>query len=552
MTSRALRRFRLVAVSAWLGCAAIVSENVARAEEPKAADKFLHTWGSEPDPAPVSPPPSATASEAKRGEDERTAPGVATSSADGAPSEDSGPRPVSTRGLKYVIERVEVRGNRSTLPRVILRFLKFSPGDTLDVDDPELSRVRFRLLSTGFFRDVQIALRRGKARGTVTLLVTVEERNTIVVNDVWLGLSADAEPNGSAKPLTAFGGIDLAETNLAGTGVTLGGAVAVAERQLALRTRFSDPDFLRSGWTVEGQLLYNNAKDFFGQRDALVDDPSSLSLKDYAVVAYERAGGLVGVGHALGAPNTQLYFDYRLESLSATLPRAASHRRGLDVEPLDFYLIRGSSLLSTVRTTFVYDTRDKPALPIRGHHLSLSLEGAVAPFGSDYSYAKVVGRYSVWTPLPWKHVFRFDVFGGSAFGDAPLFERFYVGDFSDFLPDRVLDLAVDRRAPPNFFGTTIAEVRYGTYAARMLAEYRIPIYRGVRAIRGVDLFASAGFYALANAREFSDAPRGYSGFRRIPLDATFNVGFRVDSEFGALNIGTSTLIGLVPVRGGAQ
>lgn len=543
MNPRALRRpfWLATATGVLVGSLAWATPALA-SDEPKPADKFLHTWGAEPD---VSPADAREASPGVPAEKEKGDAGDAT-----FPDSEAPRPPVTSRGLRYVVERVEVRGNRTTSPRVILRFVKYAPGDTLDVDDLELSKLRFRLLSTGFFRDVQIALRRGKTRGSVTLLVTVEERNTIVVNDVWLGLSADAEPNGSAKPLTAFGGIDLAETNLAGTGVTLGGAVAIAERQLALRTRFSDPDFLRSGWALEAQLLYNNAKDFFGQRDALVDDPNNLSLKDYAVVAYERAGGLVGVGHDLGTPNTQLYVDYRLESLSAQLPRAASHRRGLDVEPLDFYLSGGSSLLSTVRTTFVYDTRDRPALPVRGHHLSLSLEGALTPFGSDYSYAKVVGRYSVWAPLPWKHVVRFDLFGGSVFGDAPLFERFYVGDLSDFLPDRVLDLAVDRRAPPNFFGTSIAEVRYGTYAARILGEYRIPLYRGTRAIRGVDLFASAGLYALATQREFSDGARGYTGLRRIPVDATFNVGFRIDSEFGALNIGTSTLVGLVPVRGG--
>ena len=59
------------------------------------------------------------------------------------------------------------------------------------------------------------------------------------------------------------------------------------------------------------------------------------------------------------------------------------------------------------------------------------------------------------------------MFSSHVIGDAPLFEKFYVGDFTDLLPDRVLDLNFDRRAAPNFLGTDIVEVRYGQYAAKI-------------------------------------------------------------------------------------
>ena len=222
-----------------------------------AAAAPLRTWGVDP-PAPEdttkpapddnNPPP--------------TKPPAPPAHADepAAPRQD---RTVGPGGLRYVLEGVEVRGNTSTLARVILGFVPFKRGMTLDVDDKELLLTRFRLLGTGFFRDVQLSLRRGTKRGYVVLVVDVVERNTIVVNDLWLGLSADAEPSGSARPLTAFGGIDISETNLAGTGVALGGAIALADGQLALRTRISDPSFLRSSWLAEAQLLYNNAQRLF-------------------------------------------------------------------------------------------------------------------------------------------------------------------------------------------------------------------------------------------------------------------------------------------------
>ena len=142
-----------------------------------------------------------------------------------------------------------------------------------DVDDPEVELSRYRLLGTGFFRDVQFSLRKGSSRGLVVLVIDVVERNTIVLNDVRMGISADADTQGNSRPLTAYAGIDVAETNLLGTGITLGSAMAVAQNQLALRVRFLDPAFLGSSWMTNGTLLYNDALDFFGNAAVLKGRP---------------------------------------------------------------------------------------------------------------------------------------------------------------------------------------------------------------------------------------------------------------------------------------
>jgi outer membrane protein assembly factor BamA len=458
------------------------------------------------------------------------------------------PRP----SVRYVVEAVEVQGNTSTMTKVVLRYVPFKPGDTLDVDDPNLELVRYRLLGTGYFRDVQLALRKGHARGNVVLVVSVVERNTIVINAFDLGVSADVDPStGKARPLTAFGGIDVSENNLAGTGTMLGGALAVADRQIGLRTRLFVPQILGSDWTIGGEALYNDARDFFGNRDVQVVDPAThqTTMQDFAVVDYKRFGGRLSVGHDLGA-TTHIAFDYRLEGLDAHLPVAASHRRGLDVEPIDFMILPGTSLVSGLRGTLVHDTRDEPFLTNRGWYLWLSTDGAAHFLGSDYEYFKVQARASRWFRLPWKHVLRLEAYGGAIFGRAPLFERFYVGDFTDLLPDRVLDLAFDRRTAPNFFGSAIGQVRYGDYAARISAEYRVPLYRGQKAIYGADLFGSAGLYTLATPRELTDPARGYTDFAKFPVDFTFNFGVRVDTAIGGVNLGLSTLFGFIPVKGG--
>jgi hypothetical protein len=138
---------------------------------------------------------------------------------------------------------------------------------------------------------------------------------------------------------------------------------------------------------------------------------------------------------------------------------------------------------------------------------------------------------------------------GAVTGNAPFFEKFYIGDFTDLLPDRVLDLNFDRRSAPNYLSTAIAEVRYGDYAMKMQGEYRIPLYRGHRSVYGIDLFGAAGIYGVATQKDLTSPARGYSGARKIPVDLTFNLGFRIDTNAGGFVFAFSNVLGFIPVRG---
>ena len=541
---------------AFVAIAALLRAQVAEAQP-------IRTWGGQPSSPPSAAPPAPTASEPPPPPPSTIGTPVdappSPPSPPPAPAPSTPPEPASSAivrspghvGLRYTLEGIEVRGNTTTLTRVVLRYIPYHPGDTLDVDDKEIELTRYRLLGTGFFREVSLSLRRGSRRGYVILVVTVVERNTIVLNNVWLGLATDAGANGATRPITAYGGIDVAETNLGGTGITVGAAIAVADNQLGLRTRFADPAFLGSSWTLETQLLYNHAQDYFGNKNVVIDDPTQQIRQDYAVVQYDRFGGSLGAGHDLGL-STQLFLDYRLEKIDATLPLAAADRRGPDWEPIDFYIQPAGSVLSTLRAHLVYDTRDQPVLATRGAVLSGLAEASLTPLGSDYPYAKLQVRASQYARLPWGHVLRLEGFAGAIFGTAPLFEKFYVGDFSDLLPDRVLDLNLDRRTAPNYFSTDIVEVRYGQYAAELDAEYRVPIYHGTRSIYGVDLFASAGVYGVANSIDLTNPARGYTGLATVPIDFTFNFGLRADTAMGGFLFGVSNLIGFIPAGGGAS
>jgi outer membrane protein insertion porin family len=472
-----------------------------------------------------------------------------------APGDDDGDHGAS---LKYTLDDIEVRGNGKTRSRVVLRYVPFRPGDVIDVDDPQVELTRYRLLGTGFFREVEFSLRKGKGRGHVVLIIEVVERNTLVVNDLWMGLSAESGTSSQKRTLAAYAGLDVAETNLAGTGITLGTAVGLAQDplQVALRVRFFDPAFLGTKWMTSGTLLHNNATDFFGNERVFFDDRTPVSTSQrFAAVDYRRFGGSVGVGRDFSV-STQLWAHYRLERVDADVPLAASHLRGrgdaATTEPIDFSIVRGPSVLTTIGATLQHDTRDQPFLTTHGWFASVATEVSLSPLGSDYPYSRVDVLASRWWALPAQHVLRLHVFGGAIAGRAPFFERYYIGDLSEFRASRVLGLNIERRSAPNFFGTAVSEVRNGDYAGKIDVEYRIPLYRGSRSVFGIDLFARAGVFAIAAQHDITHPPAGYSGAALIPVDFTANLGVQMDTSAGGFTFALANVIGFLPTLGNGK
>ncbi len=464
--------------------------------------------------------------------------------ATGAPATPAGAVP------RYVLERVDVRGNRSTDADVLLRHIPYRAGDWIDPTDPAITLFRYRLLSTGFFGRVEVHLERGARRGGVVMVVEVTERNTFIVENLWVGIAADEGDDGGVEPVSPFLGLRLAERNLVGTGTTVGGGVAIADDQISLEASFADPTFVGTSFSGQASFLFVDGRDFFGARDVVYEAPFSFDrrLESYAVVPFRRIGGRVGTGRDLSL-STSFTTGLRLEHVEATPPLIASEDRGGRRQPIAFDVLPGSSVLSALEGSLVYDTRDAPFLVTDGSLLEARLSLGAVPIGSSYAYARIEGVARRWFRLPLGHVLRLEGFVGAIAGDAPFFEQYYVGDFTDLLPDRLIGLAPDRRKAPNFFGTAIGLVRYGTLAAKADVEYRIPIYKGHDSILGVDLFASTGLYAVATRDDLEAPAPDFEGAAALPVDLTYNIGLRVDTAVGGATIAFSNLLGLIPARG---
>jgi hypothetical protein len=454
----------------------------------------------------------------------------------------------------YVLERVEIRGNAHTDGGVIRSHVPLRDGEVLDVEDPRVESIRWRLLATGWFDDVRLRLRRGSERGYVVLVVDVTERNTLTVQGLTLGFAEgvlqSSDPNTQLNP---YFGITLSELSLFGTGVGVDATALLSFPQQGVRLRGGVASLRGSGWGLNGMLFFNNGREFFGNDDVLVaiDECPAESMMPCteghnAVVLYRRYGGSVGTGTDL-ATTLRFTLDYHLEAVEVVdRPAAASHMRGTEDVPINFSIHDGVSWISALEIGLVDDERDDAGMPSQGRYAFVRADLSSMLIGSSYDFVRVQAGWREWFRLPEAHhTLRLGLFLGGAVGDVPFFYKFYVSDLSDLIPSRVLELNLDRRGPSNLLGTSIREMRAQELAARVDIEYALWLYESNGGLRGLQIYGLVGLYALADAKDLQLAIPGYSGFARVPIDLTFDVGLRFDTVVGVFQLGFSNLLGFI-------
>ncbi len=447
------------------------------------------------------------------------------------------------QGPRYVLERILIRGNRKTLRQVILHYIEMRRGEVFSADDVRLEKARYRMLASGLFHDVEISLKRGSQRGYAIVIVEVKERNTIVVQDIVFGFS---------EITPAYGSLDVAERSFLGTGVNVSAAAVVSKEQYGYRLRFGDDHFLNSDFGLHAEGLYSHARDFFGRSTVCVSecekDPETGNYKadrQYAVMNYNRAGLRLGTGYTLLGDN---YFsvDYRFEVVQADVPPAASHKSFGEQQPIVFgHLLPGHSVLSSLILGVVRDTRDSFILASEGSRTAFEVELATEVIGSDYDFSKFTLAHDVYFPLGKGHAIKLGLFGGLILGNAPFFDQFFVGDFSAFIPSRVLEMNFSH-LQPSLLDTTIKEMRYENLAASIGVQYSIPFYRGHGFFYGVNGFVGLGLFFLASREDLKTDPRGYEGYEVVPMDLTADLGIKVDTEIGLFVFSLANLFRLIP------
>jgi outer membrane protein insertion porin family len=445
-----------------------------------------------------------------------------------------------SRPLSYLLEGIQIRGNTKTRSEVIRRALQVSQGEQISIADPRFDLSRFRLLSLGFFSDVRLKLERGSSRGRAILVVEVKERGTIILNEIFLG---------NSEATTAWGGLGLAENNFLGSGFSVEGAFVLGadpevERgnlQQSYRLQVRSRQLGRSPFSLSTSLMYLNGCDFFRRSGS----EGSSDPKDYLSIRYRRFGGSLGLGFDL-LRYTRMYVAYRGESVYSDIPigvvRTNPDGSG---EPINFGILGGDSTLSLISVGVERDTRSDPVLPQDGSLFTIAGDFSSGVLGSSYDYAKFSANYQIFFPLRWGHVFSVQLLGGVLFGQAPFFEKFFIGDFNFLVPGRALGLNFSTLPSRDFFGTAIDSKRYEEIALRTSVEYIIPWFRGGKHLYGGDFFLSLGLISLTSRNELRMRDRSLA--ESIPVDLTLDVGLRLDTRIGLFRFSLGNGLGRIPL-----
>ena len=421
---------------------------------------------------------------------------------------DDGGQPYTEERVQF-IEGIDIVGNTKTIRTVIERRLLVEPGDLLDED--KIDESRLRLLNTGFFRRVEFSLRRGSRPGKVLLVVEVEERNTILIDHLYYGGS-------SVSPF--FGGFGLAESNFLGRGVTVAGSFVIGKNRRGGEARLFVP-------YLSDTALQLSASAVFVQGAEAIDDTNPTGPQLF----YDRWGGTLGLGIGVG-PAQRVSLIYRLESVQADrLPNLNPSvlRRAPSI-------LFDESVLSTLALTYERDTRDDPFVPSQGSRLALAVEAGTTLLGSSYEFSKYTGEVQQAFAVFGSHSLILRGFGGLIQGETPFFNQFFISDFAYFAWNRD---SLRRNAQINFSESN----DYDDLVISVGADYSVPLLIGGDVLYRMFLYGGIDLTLTASLDELQEDPTGRATGGNFPV--SFDLGLKFDTSFGAFTLSLAYMLDLV-------
>ncbi len=473
---------------------------------------------------------------------------VASPVARAAPDPDA-PAPVdpADRGELVLVERVEIQGREQVSETQVMRILDSegvrSGTKVLLPRDRRIERVKDQLRATGYFRLVNLRVRAGEKPDSVVLVVELEERSSVSVTNLYAGSSV----------MTPFhGGLRVVERNFLGQAIHLGGGfvwgtlphVSKADRQQAYRVFAEAPRVGAAPLGVLGSLYVVSASEPYRVAGAENDPDPAL----FRAVDYNRVGGVLGLTFPV-LPQLDLGVDYGFERVSALAPEDPTwiHPDGSSI-PVELDLRDGTHRHTVAHFALSYDGRDETRTVGKGGRIALDLQLSSPALGSNYEYIKLVAGGAYTFRLPWRHWVTPIVSGGQIAGTAPRFEQFYSGDLSEWTPGREMGLRYSTRNPFDVLGLGVDHRAFGAIFGRIDLEYVWPLFRRTRTrvFQGGDLFLSAGLFTLVGDRE-DRARRRDDGEPRVPLGLNANVGLRLETPIGTLDLSVGNLLRRLPL-----
>ncbi len=393
------------------------------------------------------------------------------------------------RGMGFVVEGIEVRGNHKTKQEVILRSITLTEGERLTPEN--LAASRDALYRTRLFRTAHIASKPGSEQGKAVVVVYVEEKR---FGDIGLSLEyTELDGYGFAS--------DAYHVNLWGEGKVVGVEYGLGERFKYWGVQYIDP------WSLGStQSVHVNVSGTSSDRDLFRSKNSTLRGR----YDLERIGGSIGIGRLIGT-DYRIVLKYELDAIQIgdfqrpITPTAG----GIFADEINASLGRESVAFFSL--DFHRRPSWKPWGSAPGVDFRLQLDGSAVFLGSTADFVRLrteLYKHLETTP---GQILSLGGKAGAIGGNPPFYERFYLDG-----PNQLRGF--DRRTIGPEGGTEFiaAEILYSISLKRLGRFY--------------------GFLEGAGVR------RTVAGSARKDADATFGIGFllfnRIDFSFG---IGTETL-----------
>ena len=293
-------------------------------------------------------------------------------------------------GPRVFVERIDIRGNRETVDRVIRREFRVVEGDAFNAR--ELREAEQRLRALGFFERVEVRVREGSAPGRAIITVDVEERPT--------GSLTFGAAYGSSEGIT--GTVSLSERNFLGRGQAISLELASGAESNVVSFRFVEPKVFDQNLSAGFTAFYREFE----------YDESSINTT--------RAGLQPFIGFPL-SEDSRLSVRLRVSQDKIDVVDSA-------VSPI-LQREAGEEFSLGVGFTYTLDKRNSPIDPTAGFIFSLDQE--LNGLGGGPQYSKTTATARTYTSLfDEEVVLSAEVEGGAlvSFNDESRFiDRFVLG-----------------------------------------------------------------------------------------------------------------------------
>jgi len=204
-------------------------------------------------------------------------------------------------GIKGYIESIIIKGNEKTQDQVIRREFLIQEGDLFNAT--LVQRSREKIYNLGYFKEVNLDARPGSKEGLMSLVISLEEQ-----------LTGSMSVGGGYGTLTGFSiFMQLAETNLNGTGQQVSGKLEFGLKRTSIDVAWTEPWVFGKPWSLtlsteffHAQLITNTITPLSGQAAVTNANANSAtssaatSTSEDAFYYRDKIGIGVQVGHQLG------------------------------------------------------------------------------------------------------------------------------------------------------------------------------------------------------------------------------------------------------------